>query len=32
MDATFELEAASKAHTRMEAGEVIGKMVLKVEA
>lgn len=30
MDETFDLNDAWKAHTRMEAGEVVGKMVLKV--
>ena len=30
MDQTFDLVDAWKAHTRMEAGEVIGKMVLRV--
>jgi NADPH:quinone reductase-like Zn-dependent oxidoreductase len=30
MDETFELDEAWKAHARMEAGEVVGKMVLKV--
>lgn len=30
MDEMFDLNDARKAHTRMEAGEVVGKMVLKV--
>jgi NADPH:quinone reductase-like Zn-dependent oxidoreductase len=30
MDEMFDLDDAHKAHTRMEAGEVVGKMVLKV--
>ncbi len=30
MDETFELDQAWQAHTRMEAGDVVGKMVLKV--